>query len=572
MSATDAVNIEFFWGVKIPLRDGVHLNATVYAPKNQGGPRPCVVMLTPYIADISHDRGVYFAGQGLPFVIVDARGRGNSEGEFHPFIQEAQDGYDVVEWLASQPYCNGKVGMWGGSYVGYDQWATAKEFPPHLATIVPAAACYLGVDFPMRNNIFNPYLVQWITYTSGSASQTQIFSDSAWWSRLFRQWHESGRSFREVDSVCGNPSTSFQEWLNHPEPGVYWDQYNPTADQYARMEMPILTITGSYDDDQPGALEHYKNHLLHASPAARAQHYLIIGPWDHAGTRNPSVEFGGLKFGTASLVDLPALHVEWYAWAMQDGPKPEFLKKPVAYYVMGIDRWRHADSLEAVTVGHEIYYLDSVDNANDIFHSGSLRATPGKGKPDRYTYNPGVTDGLEVAAEASAAIGSITDQTVVSALRGRQLVYHSEPFGSDVEISGFFKLHAWISIDCLDTDLYVTIYEVGLDGSCIRLSTDGIRARYREGLRNPNLIRTGDPLIYKFERFTFISRQVRRGHRLRLVIAPTGRLIETIFSEKNFNGGGIVADESIGDAKSVTVSLFHDETHPSALYVPIGQD
>ena len=153
------------------MRDGVHLNATVYTPKDQKAPAPCIFTLTPYIAQSYHDRGVYFAAHGLPFLTVDVRGRGNSEGEFRPFIQEAQDGYDIVEWLAQQPYCNGKVSMWGGSYAGYDQWATAKEIPPHLATIVPVASPYAGVDFPMQYNIFYPYDMQWLTLTSGHASQ-----------------------------------------------------------------------------------------------------------------------------------------------------------------------------------------------------------------------------------------------------------------------------------------------------------------------------------------------------------------------------------------------------------------
>ena len=136
----DAAKVEWQWGVKIPLRDAVHLNATLYKPAGLKELRPCLFTLTPYIGQSYHDRGMYFAAHGYPFLTVDVRGRGNSEGVFQPLIQEAQDGYDVVEWLAQQPYCNGKISMWGGSYAGYDQWATAKEFPPHLATIVPVAS------------------------------------------------------------------------------------------------------------------------------------------------------------------------------------------------------------------------------------------------------------------------------------------------------------------------------------------------------------------------------------------------------------------------------------------------
>jgi uncharacterized protein len=206
----DLREVEFRWGTRIPLRDGVQLNASVYVPRNQRVPLPTLVTLTPYVADYNHARGVYFAAHGYPFVVVDVRGRGTSEGTFKPFIQEAQDGYDVVEWLANQPFCNGKVGMWGGSYCGYNQWATAKEVPPHLATIVPRAAPYVGVDFPMRKNIFYPYLLQWITFTSGRAAQTNIFSDTALWAAIYRIWHESGQPFCTLDAVAGNCSTTFR--------------------------------------------------------------------------------------------------------------------------------------------------------------------------------------------------------------------------------------------------------------------------------------------------------------------------------------------------------------------------
>lgn len=564
------MDCEFQWGVSIPMRDGIHLNATAYLPVNRPIPKPCIVTLTPYVSDTYHEMGVHFASRGWPFLAVDVRGRGNSQGEFYPSPQEADDGFDVVEWVARQPYCNGKVAMWGGSYAGYMQWITARAFPPHLATIVPTAAPCRGIDAPMRNNIFFAERLRWLTLTSGRASQTRIYSDSSFWSSLYRRWHASGRSFRDLDTVVGNPSLIFQEWLDHPEPDEYWDAQNPTADEYARLEIPILTITGAYDDDQPGALAHYQRHMSMATPVGRETHYLVIGPWDHAGTRAPVQEFGGINVGPASLVDILGLHEEWYAWALQGGPRPTFLRKRVAFYVMGTEEWRYADSLEATTSRHEILFLDSHGIASDVFGSGFLSPTVGKGTPDSYQYDPRDVQGLEVDAEASSDGRSLIDQKTALALCGRQLVYHSAPFSEDVELCGFFKLVAWISIDCPDTDLYVSVHEVCLDGTSIRLSTDAIRARYRASLRKSELIRTRDPLRYDFERFTFIARRIARGHRLRLIIAPVGRLLEATFAQKNFNAGGIVAEESAADGRAVTVTLFHDEGYPSALHIPLG--
>jgi uncharacterized protein len=557
-------SVNFQWDVKIPLRDGVKLSATVYTPSQQKAPAPCIFTLTPYIAQSYHDRGMYFAAHGYPFLTVDVRGRGNSEGVFHPLIQEAQDGYDVVEWLAKQPYCNGKVTMWGGSYAGYDQWATAKEFPPHLATIVPVASPYAGVDFPMGDAVFYSYDMQWLLFVSGHTSQDHIFGDEPFWKGKFRQLYESGTAFRQLDAVVGSESAVFQEWVAHPQPDAYWDRYNPTAEQYSKLSIPILTITGSHDGDQPGALQHYREYMQHASPEARARHYLVIGPWDHAGTRTPNAQVGGLTFGPASLVDLPKLHLDWYKWTMQGGPKPAFLKKNVAYYVMFADEWRYADSLEAVTASERAWHLDSRVNATDVLTAGSLAVDPPTGTPDHYIYDP--RDVSLAPVEASIDPDSLVDQQLVYARHGKQLVYHSAPLEQDTRVSGFFRLTTWLSIDQPDTDFEADIYEIRQDGSSIALASQFLRARYRESRREPKLIPTRAPLRYDFDHFSFVAQELKKGSRLRLVVAP----VNSMHYEKNYNAGGVVASETMSDARPVTVTLYHDRQHPSTLYVPLG--
>jgi putative CocE/NonD family hydrolase len=566
-SSGNLADVRMQWGVMIPLRDGVRLNATLYVPKAHRGPSPVIFTLTPYVGQNYHDQAMYFAANGYPFLTVDVRGRGNSEGIFKPNVNEAYDGHDVVEWLAGQPYCNGQVAMWGGSYGGLDQWNTAREFPPHLATIVPVASPYIGVDFPMRNNVMYPYVMQWLTLVAGRTAQDKVFwNNASFWASRFRQWFESGQPFRELDAFMGNPSPIFQEWIEHPRLDAYWDSYNPTAEQYAKLSLPILTITGIYDGDQPGALMHYREHLKHASPEAGTRHYLVIGPWDHAGTRVPKAEFAGVKAGPASLVDLQRLHFEWYEWTMQRGPKPKFLKKPVTYYVMGAEKWRYADTLDAVTARFEPLYLHSKHNPSDAFHSGSLLNEPMSScEPDHYVYDP--RDVRHAEIESRVDPYNLADQTVVHALAGKQLVYHGVPFEQDIEISGFFRLRAWFSIDQPDTDIQASVYEIALDGSSLLLSDDCIRARYREGLREEKLIQTQDPLRYDFESFMFLSRRIKKGCRLRLVIGP----INSIYRQKNYNSGGSISDESMKQARQVTVKLLHDRAYPSALYVPIGQ-
>ncbi len=568
-SADKAGPVDFQWGVKIPLRDGMKLNATVYRPEGQKEALPCIFTLTPYISQSYHDRGMYFAGHGYVFATVDVRGRGNSEGEFTPLLQEAKDGHDIVEWLAQQAYCNGKVTMWGGSYAGYDQWATAKEFPSHLATIVPVASPFAGVDFPRRSNIAYAYDVQWLTFTSGKAGQERIFGDSAFWAAKFNELYLGHRAFKELDSIVGNPSTVFQDWVAHPMVDAYWDRYNPSAEQYAKIDMPILSVTGQYDGDQPGAMTHYRLSMANASEHAKAQHYLIIGPWDHAGTRTPKADVGGLTFGKASLLDMNKLHKDWYDWTMKSGAKPEFLKDKVAYYVLGsgAEDWRYAPTLAAITAeARPLYLVSSEGRANELFASGALSADkPGSSiRPDRYVYDP-----LDTSSEKVDSIevpNMITDQRWILQQSGKYLIYHTAAFAQDLDIAGFFRLSAWISLDQPDTDFHVALFEVQPDGTSVFLTDDMMRARYRSGSRTAQPVAKGKTERYDFDGFTFVARRIQAGSRLRLIIAP----MNSLYSEKNYNSGGVVADETGKDARTVNVTLYHDAQHPSALFVPIA--
>jgi putative CocE/NonD family hydrolase len=557
-------DVEFRWGVKVPMRDGIRLSGTLYTPGDQDKPAPCLFTLTPYVADTYHGTAKYFAAHGFPFFVVDMRGRGNSEGDFHPLSSEARDGYDVVEWLAAQPYCNGKVGMWGYSYGGYVQWAVAKELPPHLTTLVPAAATYPGFGFPMRNNIFYPIEMVWIVLTSGHTAQDTLLADRPFWEGIERRWSESGASLRALDRFFGEPSPIWQEWLSHPYQDAYWDASIPAPKGYARLSIPILTVTGSYDYMQAGALEFYRQHLRYGHAAAEASHYLIIGPWDHEGTYVPRPQFGGLKFGPANLVDLPGLQIQWYAWTMQNGPRPEFLRDRVAYYVMGADKWRYARSLRAVTAYSDPYYLGSSVISSD---GGSLTREPLKsGSTDQYRYDPGQVSGQKLTDPESW----ITQGETYSS-DSKRLIYQSSRFERDTELSGFFKLAVWLSIDQPDTDFSASVYEIAADGSSILLASDVLRARYRTSLREARLVPANEALRYDFDHFNFVSRLIKRGSRLRLVLGPVTSFSGLdAYSEKNYNGGGVVADESAKDSRAVTVKLYHDRAHPSALYIPVG--
>jgi putative CocE/NonD family hydrolase len=556
--------VDMQWGVKIPVRDGVKLNATVFTPHAQKEPLPVIFTFTPYIGDSYTDRAVYFAKHGYVYALVDVRGRGNSGGEFEPFVNEGRDGYDVVEWLAKQSYCNGTVTMWGGSYAGFDQWTVLKEFPPHLATIVPAAAAHPGVDFPFGYNVFAPYDVQWLTFTSGVTGNGSLFGTSNFWGAKLREMYMAHSAFQDYDKLVGNPLPVFQKWLKHPTPDSYYDAMVPSAEQYKRISVPILTITGDYDGDQAGAFTFYKRHMQFGTPDAKANHYLIIGPWDHAGTRTPKAEIGGLKFGEASVLDLNKLHTEWYNWAMKGGPKPEFLKKRVAYYVVGAEEWKYADNLESIANGKQTFYLRSAGEANDVFHSGSLAEAQSAGAAsDSWKYDP--LDTRPAANELDDEPAAYTTQRGMMDLYGNGVIYHTEAFAAPEEISGFPKLTLWLSMDVPDTDLEAALYEILPDGSAVQLSSSVIRARYRESLRVEKPVPSGKAEKYVFDQFSFFSRRIGKGSRLRLLVnCPNSPSLE-----KNYNSGGVVAAETGKDARTAHITLLHDTEHPSALELPV---
>ena len=556
--------VDLLWGVKVPMRDGVKLDATVYRPHGQIEPLPVIFTLTPYIADTYLDRALYFARNGYVFALVDVRGRGNSGGTFEEMVNEGRDGYDIVEWLAKQSWCNGKVAMWGGSYAGFNQWATLKELPPHLNTIVPSAAACPGVDAPFYHNVFASYAIQWLTFVSGVTGNANLFRDADFWISKFIDLYTQHLPFKDLERIAGNEKTPFQKELGHPTPDAYWNGMVQTSEDYQQIKIPILTITGHYDGDQAGAMAYYRGHMKHGTAEAVGQHYLIVGPWDHAGTRSPVKEVAGLTFGDASVIDLNRLHKEWYDWTMKDGPKPEFLKNRVTYYVPGAEVWKYAEGIASISSETRTLYLSSGGHANDVFQSGRLTdSEPGREMPDRYVYDP--LDIRPAALYQKEIKNYLTDQRGALNLFGDGLVYHSEPFDADTEVTGYLKFVAWISIDVPDTDFGVEVDEIRPDGTSIQLTSDIMRARYRNSLSEEQLVKPGEINPYEFNSFMFFSRRIAKWSRLRLILTCPN----SIYLEKNYNGGGVVAEESGKDARTAHVVLYHDKEHPSFLQLPI---
>lgn len=549
----------------IPMRDGVKLAATIWRPADQQKPLPVVLVMTPYISDETQQRAVKFAENGYVYVSVDVRGRGTSQGKFTPLYGNGPDGTDVIAWLAKQSWCDGQVVTRGGSYRGMDQWQILAEHPAHLAAAVPTAAVYPGWDYPQPKGVFMSYMAQWLALTSGQTGQDDLFADGKYWASRFVDAYEHNRPFASLADLAGTNRAAFLEWLDHPGYDSYWAAFNPRPADYARIDIPVLTITGYFDGDQPGALRYYREFMQHASVQAKQHFYLLIGPWDHPGTRHPQEKLGGLTFSKDSVLDIDQLHIDFFNWVLKGGRRPAIVSDRVNYYVMGADEWRHAASLEDLSDHSLRLYLTSPDGpAHDVFHSGRLTtALPVAQPPDTLVDDPLA---LEPADELLKPPGD--DYLVHSseAYRSNRLVYTSDPLQAATTIAGAMDLLANISIDTPDADVGAEVDAVLPDGRTLVLGQDLVRARFRHGVAKAEPVQPGLIEPYRFDGFYFTVRELPQGTRLRLVLAP----VNSPDLQKNYNSGGRIGYETAKDARTATLSIHLDPEHASYLEIPLA--
>ena len=543
--------------VRIAMRDGTWLNATLFRPADQSTPAPVVMMLTPYAGDAGHPSADYFTRHGgLVYAFVDARGRGDSPGDFRPLQREGEDGYDAVEWLAKQPWSNGQVAMFGGSYAGGDQWQVAALHPPHLAAIAPVASVRAGVDWPMSNNMFTTYDVQWLTYTAGHALYTNLFNDGELWNRGNRRFFKSGKAYADLDTELGSPNANFHEWLQHPTFDDYWRRLALPSEQVAGVKLPMLVITGSHDGDQGGTLSFYRDHL-NRDGSLPSNYFLVVGPWDHFGTREPRQNFGGEHYGDASMVDVLKLHLDWYRHVLQGGPKPACFQKNVAYYVAGPDAecWRFADSLAGATARTETQFLNAKAGGGDLAHVGALQSGAAGAVGGQWVSDP---SDLHNAEPKDAEPGGD--------LHGDGLVFEGAPLAATTELTGQVDLKLSLAIDGPDADLAYVLFLVTEDGKLHSLTQSLVRARYRTSLEHETLVTPGKVETYDMGRGLWFSVRAPKGSHLRLLVES----LNDPSAEKNWNDAKPVAEQSSGDAHRETIRLVQTAEHPSTLTLPLG--
>ncbi|MGE5341853.1 MAG: CocE/NonD family hydrolase [Candidatus Omnitrophota bacterium] len=556
---------------EIPVGGNFHLAADIYMPASASvsgsNPTfPVVLMMTPYGSPNEGDRARYFAENDYIYMVVNVRGKEKSEGLFMPNETEGRDGAAVCRWIVKQPWSNGKIGMIGGSYRGMAQWLTACQSPPGLMTIIPTAPAAPGIDYPLLNNIFWLYSVQWLALVEGKTWNLKLYSDTLYWKKQYLKAYRGEIPFYRMGQFTGASNEAFKKWMSHPDVDAYWERILPAEADYDKINIPVLSITGFFDEDHIGCLYYYTRYDRNRN--ARANNYLVMGPWDHAGTRAPVPNLGGLTFGEHAVLDMNQLQLEWFDWIMKGGKKPKFLKKRISYYVAGQNAWQYADALNEFERDMKRYYLASGPDRTSGRLTEKLSDDTG---PDSFIYDPmdfsAAADYLKHDGPNYAFIRSFVKDCFTDSFNAtdpKRLIYQTLPFEKNTVIGGCIKATLYLSLNVPDTDLRCDLYEIKPDGNVIYLTSDMMRARYRRTLTKQKLVKIGAVYPYEFDKFYFFAREIPAGSSLRFVFGPT----DSPELEKNFNSGGVVAYETPADSQIARVTLFHNKKYPSYIEIP----
>jgi putative CocE/NonD family hydrolase len=548
-------------GVAAKMRDGVTLRADIYRPKADGK-FPVLLVRTPYDKTGNMNFGLRAAARGYVVISEDVRGRFTSEGEWYPFKNESLDGYDTVEWAAALPYSNGKVGMFGGSYVGATQYLAAIAKPPHLAGICPTVTA-------------SNYHDGW-TYQGGAFEQ---WFNESWSSGLaldtIRRRSEKGMNPLEGSKVLPlvtyplleAPSAAgiapyFTDWLAHPSYDIYWKQIS-IEDHYADIQVPIYGIGAWYDIFLGGTLRNYVRLKTEAgTEAARKGQRLEVTVGGHAGGGR---KIGAVDFGEKLETDEDGRMLEWYDWLLKGEINGVDKEKPVRVFVMGKNEWREEDDWPLARAKSTRYYLHSGGTANGLGGNGTLNtAAPAEEKADQYVYDPSEavpTIGGPLCCQALPTGNGPQDQRPAEE-RPDVLVYTTVAFAKDTEVTGPVSLDLYASSSAVDTDFTGKLVDVWPNGFAQNLTEGILRLRYRNSQEKPELANPGETYHITVDLWA-TSNVFLAGHKLRLEISSSNfpRF------DRNLNTGEQQA-RATRMVKATNV-IYHDKAHPSALIVPL---
>jgi uncharacterized protein len=569
--ATPQGDIVFERNVTMKTRDGVTLKADIYRPGGEGT-FPVLLQRTPYNKDNAADFARHAVARGFMVVVQDVRGRYTSEGEWYTFKHEIDDGYDTVEWAAALPHSNGKVGMFGGSYVGATQMLAAIGHPPHLAGICPVVtASNYHENWTYQGGAFE----QWFNESWGSGLAQDTFdhlihndTNALVGDSVLPLTHYPMFNIQPIangSQLTHELAPYFLDWLAHPTYDSYWKQWS-IEESYRNIQVPALTIAAWYDIFQGGSLKNYMGLRDHAgNETARSTQRLLVTIGGHAGGGR---KIGEVDFGAAAAdYDENAITLDWYDYLFL-GKQNQFADPthPVRIFVMGKNEWRNEAAWPLARAKETSFFLSSGGKANTASGDGALiAAKPAKNAADTFVYdpaNPVPTVGGPLCCDPVHLPAGPRDQKDIEA-RSDVLVYSTPVLQEDMEVTGHVTLDLFAKSSAVDTDFTAKLVDVWPNGFAQNLTEGILRASFREStLSEPKPIAPGQVYEYKIDIWS-TSNVFLKGHRIRLEVSSSNfpRF------DRNLNTGKRAADSS--DFVKATNTILHDSEHPSALVLPV---
>ncbi|MDT9600214.1 CocE/NonD family hydrolase [Sphingosinicella rhizophila] len=539
-----------------PMRDGARLAVDIIAPDAEG-PFPVILTRTPYDKTSSRTNPFVLdlVRRGYLVAAQDVRGRFNSDGEFDPYRQEHDDGYDTVEWLARQPWCDGNVGMIGGSYVGQTQWFAASHAPPALKAIVPTVSPpgHPFMNEPLYGGSAILAMPEWMVAMGRRSFQMADFSKIL---EAHQDYFEA-LPLSKLERISGTSTPWWQEWMKHPKFDAFWESCG--YEQYwPRIKVPALNITGWWDMNFLGAPRNFAGMRVHGrTEEAREGQRLVIGPWPHH--VNQTRELNGIDFGLNGIVDLNSYTIRFFDRWLRGRGKELDADPRVHIFVVGANQWWEADTWPLPGTRQTPLYLHSQGRANSHRGDGALSfARPRNESPDSY-----VSDPLDpVRFPWRLEDGPVDDRPV--AARPDVLCYTSDVITQPLDVVGPINAVLFASSSARDCDWHVRLADVHPDGS-VRFMCHGVlRARFRNGYERGALLRPDEITRFEID-MTATGIRFLPGHRIRIEIASSWfpRF------DRNLQTG---ADNFFTDTGKPVVArqrVYHDHVHPSHISLPV---
>ena len=510
-------------------------------PRGAHRPLPALLTYTIYVdSAVNVSDGRRAAANGYVGVIGFTRGKACSPDAAVPYRFDGGDAAAVIDWIARQPWSDGRVGMYGGSYSGFSTWAVTRHMPRALKAIMVGAPVAPGIDVPMEGNIVWNFIYPWPFYTTNNKTlDDATYFDNARWFKLSRDWYVAGRAYRDLPAMDGTPNPVFQEWLSHPAYDAYWQAMIPSGPDFANVNIPVLQTAGYYFGGPGAAVHYFTQHYAH-NPAAR--HYLLIGPYDHVPAQRGVVDalgdtattIGGYEIDPVARIDITAeLRYKWFDWILRGGPRPRLLGDRVNYEVMGLNTWRHAPSIAAMSNSTTRLYLREGPSAK----SHVLARERG---PATSSIPLRVDLAYRKDIDSSFAGGGVRD-TALNTYEALEFV--SAPL-ANVELSGLFSAHLEFVTNKKDFDLSVALFELTPAGEYIMLPPLQARASYASDPSTRHLLVPGAPQTLDLRSIRLMGRKLKRGSRIVAVIGP----LKSPTQQINYGSGKDVNDETLADA------------------------